>query len=122
MHKQLTSDVTRRFHTVGIEDLNVRGMVRNRHLARSISDMSFFEFRRQLEYKAGMRAGLVIVANRFYPSSKIRSDCGYKLGKLRLSVRYWKCPSCGEEHDRDENTAINLKNYAVSSTASACGE
>lgn len=83
MHK-LASDVTRRFHTVGIEDLNVRGMVRNRHLARSISDMSFFEFRRQLEYKAGMRGGLVIVANRFYPSSKICSDCGYKLGKLRL--------------------------------------
>lgn len=121
MHK-LTSDVTRRFHTVGIEDLNVRGMVRNRHLSRSISDMSFFEFRRQLEYKAGMRGGLVIVANRFYPSSKICSDCGYKLGKLPLSVRYWKCPSCGEEHDRDENAAINLKNYAVSSTVSACGE
>lgn len=121
MHK-LTSDVTRRFHTVGIEDLNVRGMVKNRYLARSIADMSFFELRRQLEYKAGMRGGLIIVADRFYPSSKLCSDCGYKLDKLPLSVRHWICPACGEEHDRDENAAINLKNYAVSSTVSACGE
>jgi len=121
MHK-FTSDVTRRFHTLGIEDLNVRGMIKNRYLARSIADMSFFELRRQLEYKAGMRGGLVIVADRFYPSSKLCSDCGYKLDKLPLSVRYWKCPACGEEHNRDENAASNLKNYAVSSTVSVCGE
>ncbi|WP_016857445.1 RNA-guided endonuclease InsQ/TnpB family protein [Candidatus Williamhamiltonella defendens] len=121
MHK-FTSDVTRRFHTLGIEDLNVRGMIKNRYLARSIADMSFFELRRQLEYKSGMRGGLVIVADRFYPSSKLCSDCGYKLDKLPLSVRYWKCPACGEEHNRDENAASNLKNYAVSSTVSVCGE
>lgn len=119
---QLTTNLTRRFHTIGIEDLNVRGMVRNRHLARSIADMGFFEFRRQLEYKAAMRGGQVVVAGRFYPSSKTCSGCGYKLETLSLAVREWMCPQCGSIHDRDVNAAINLKNMAVSSTVSACGE
>jgi putative transposase len=119
---QLTTRLTRRFHTIGIEDLNVRGMVRNRPLARSIADMGFFEFRRQLEYKAAMRGGQVVVADRFFASSKTCSDCGYKLEKLPLSVRDWICPECGCIHDRDVNAAVNLKNRAVSSTVSACGE
>ena len=121
LHK-LTTDLTRRFHTIGIEDLNVRGMVRNRHLARSIADMGFFEFRRQLEYKAAMRGGQVVVADRFYASSKTCSACGKKLDKLPLSVREWVCPSCCVVHDRDVNAAINLKNMAASSAVSACGE
>lgn len=121
LHK-LTTDLTRRFHTIGIEDLNVRGMMKNHHLARSIADMSFYELRRQLEYKAAMRGGLVMVADRFYPSSKTCSNCGHKLESLSLSVREWKCPVCGVLHDRDVNAAINLKNLAVSSTVSACGE
>lgn len=120
LHK-LTSDLTRRFHTIVIEDLNVRGMVRNRHLARSIADMGFFEFRRQLEYKAAMRGGQVVIADRWFPSSKICSCCGHKQEELPLSVRRWSCSICGVEHDRDLNAAINLKNYAVSSTVSACG-
>ena len=137
---QLTSDLTRRFHTIAIEDLNVRGMMKNRRLARAIADMSFFEFRRQLEYKAAMRGGQVWVADRFYPSSKTCSCCGHKLEKLDLSVRAWTCPSCSTHHDRDVNAAINLKTMAerhgtneplaqniakanaVSSTVSACGE
>ena len=121
LHK-LTTDITGRFHTVGIEDLNVRGMVKNRRLARSIADMGFFELRRQLQYKAAMRGGLVVVADRFYPSSKTCSACGHKLEVLPLSVREWTCPGCGSVHDRDANAAINLKNMAVSSTVSACGE
>lgn len=121
LHK-LTTDLTRRFHTIGIEDLNVRGMLRNRHLARSIADMSFFEFRRQLEYKADMRGGIVNVADRFFASSKTCSACGHKLDILPLSVREWACPACGGVHDRDVNAAINLKNMAVSSTVAACGE
>ena len=129
---QLTSDLTRRFHTIAIEDLNVRGMTKNRRLARAIADMGFFEFRRQLEYKAAMRGGQVWVADRFYPSSKICSCCGHKLEKLELSVRAWTCPSCSTHHDRDVNAAINLKNMAeghgfakaatVSSTVLVCGE
>jgi putative transposase len=118
---QLTTDLTRRFHTLGIEDLNVRGMLRNRHLSRSIADMSFFEFRRQLEYKAEMRGGEVVVADRFFASSKTCSCCGEKRAELPLSVRDWTCPGYGTKHDRDVNAAINLKNYAVSSTVSACG-
>ena len=121
MHK-LTTDLTRRFNAIGIEDLNVRGMMSNRHLARHVADMSFFEFRRQLEYKAAMRGGVVVVADRWYPSSKICSHCGYKLAMLPLAVRQWFCPGCGSVHNRDLNAAINLKNLAVSSTVSACGE
>lgn len=119
---QLTTNLTRRFHTIGIEDLNVRGMVKNRHLARSIADMGFFEFRRQLEYKAAMRGGVVVVADRFYPSSKSCSCCEHRLDALPLTLREWSCPACGTHHDRDVNAAVNLKNMAVSSTVSACGE
>lgn len=121
MHK-LTSSLTRRFHTIGIEDLNVRGMMANRHLARSVADMGFYEFRRQLEYKARMRGGVVKVADRFFASSKTCSACGSVQEKLPLSIRQWTCPECGVVHDRDVNAAINLKNMAVSSTVSACGE
>lgn len=119
---QLTTDLTRRFHTIGIEDLNVKGMMANRHLARSVADMGFFEFRRQLEYKAEQRGGVIVVTDRWYPSSKTCSCCGHKLETLPLSVRDWSCPACGAVHDRDVNAAINLKNLAVSSTVSACGE
>lgn len=121
LHK-LTTDLTRRFHTIGIEDLNVKGMVTNRHLARSVADMGFFEFRRQLEYKAQMRGGVVLPADRWFASSKTCSCCGHKQAYLPLSVRRWSCSGCGTEHDRDLNAAINLKNLAVSSTVSACGE
>jgi putative transposase len=121
LHK-LTTDLTRRFHTIGIEDLNVRGMAKNRRLARSILDMGWFEFRRQLGYKAAMRGGQVIVADRFFASSKLCSTCGDKLEALLLSVRAWTCHGCGAHHDRDVNAAINLENMAASSAVSACGE
>jgi len=130
VHK-LTTDLARRFHTTCIEDLNVRGMVKNRHLARSIMDTGFFEFRRQLEYKAAMRGGVVVVADRFFASSKTCSACGRKLDDLPLSVRQWTCPDCGSIHDRDVNAARNLLAYGLAalsgSTASsagcqACGE
>ena len=110
-----------RFHTIGIEDLNVRGMMANRHLARSIADMGFHECRQQLEYKAALRGGVVIVADRWFASSKTCSGCGLRLNRLPLSVGTWTCLGCGMAHDRDVNAAINLKNYAVSSTVSACG-
>jgi len=121
LHK-LTSDLTSRFHTIGIENLNVKGMLKNRRLSRSISDMSFFEFRRQLEYKADMRGGQIVVADRFFASSKTCSFCGNKLEKLPLSIRQWQCNCCHVVHDRDINAAINLRNIAVSSTVLVCGE
>ena len=113
------------FDIIGIEDLNVSGMVKNPYLARAVADMGFSEFRRQLEYKAETRGGVVVVADRWFASSKTCSDCGHKVDQLPLSVRQWTCPACGANHDRDRNAARNLKNMAVSaasSAVSACGE
>ena len=121
LHK-LTTDLTSRFDILGIEDLNVRGMMKNRCLSRAIGDMGFYEFRRQLEYKASWRGAIVVVADPFFPSSKLCSRCGHRMKTLPLSVRDWTCPMCGAQHDRDLNAAINLRNYAVSSTVKACGE
>jgi putative transposase len=121
LHK-LTTSLVRRFTILGIEDLNVRGMMANDPLARSIADMGFHEFRRQLEYKAAMHGSRIVVADRFFASSKTCSACGAVLEALALSVREWDCPSCGAHHDRDVNAAKNLPNLAVSSTAAACGE
>jgi len=129
MHKLTTCLVTL-FHIIGIENLNVSGMMKNRKLARSIADMSFFEFKRQLHYKAAMNGGVVVEVDRWYPSSKTCSDCGYKVDSLPLRVRSWICPSCETTHDRDINAAKNLKQYALtilnqtagSSSVVACGE
>jgi putative transposase len=121
LHK-LTTSVTRRFHTIGIEDLNVTGMLANHRLARAIADMGFHELRRQLGYKAAWRGGHVVVVDRWYPSSKTCSGCGYRLKELALGTRSWICPACGVQHDRDVNAAVNLKNMAMSSIATACGE
>jgi putative transposase len=118
---QLTTSIARRFHTIGIEDLNVKGMLSNRRLSRAIADMGFYELRRQLEYKVAWRGGQVVVVDRWYPSSKTCSCCGYRVENLTLDVRQWTCPGCGASHDRDLNAATNLMNMAVSSTASACG-
>lgn len=120
LHK-LTTELTRRFQTIGLEDLNVSGMLKNRRLARSISDQGFHEFKRQLTYKAERRGNLVVIANRWFASSKTCSACGNKLENLPVSARKWTCPECGTGHDRDVNAAVNLKKYAVSSTVSARG-
>ena len=112
---QLTTDLVERFDVIAIEDLNVVGMLKNHKLARQIADMGFGEFRRQLEYKAGQRGKTVIVVDRWYPSSKICADCGYKVPKMPLAVRAWTCPACHTHHDRDINAAINLRKVAESS-------
>jgi putative transposase len=103
IHK-ITTELARSASTIVIEDLNVSGMVKNHNLARAISDCGFYEFRRQLEYKAKK----VIVADRFYPSSKLCHCCGAKNAGLKLSDRSWTC-SCGVIHDRDLNAALNLR-------------
>ena len=120
LHK-LTTSITSKYQIIGIEDLNVKGMLGNRCLARSIADMGFGELRRQLEYKAAWHGGQVVVVDRWYPSSKTCSCCGHRLDVLGLQVRQWQCPDCGTLHDRDVNAAINLRNMAVSSTVAACG-
>jgi putative transposase len=105
-----------------IEDLNVKGMVRNHHLAKSISDAGFGEFRRQLTHKAPEYGVDLVVAERWFPSSKTCSVCGHKLDKLALSVRQWTCPICGTVHHRDINASVNLRNIGVTHTLTACGE
>ena len=120
LHK-LTTALTRRFSVIGIEDLNVKGMTKNRKLARSITDMGFYEFRRQLIYKSGITGSRIVVANRWYPSSKTCSVCGIVVKELPLSVRNWECWKCGARHDRDLNAATNLKKLAASSAVTACG-
>jgi putative transposase len=121
LHK-LTTDLVRRFTVIGIEDLNVRGMMSNGRLARSIADVGMYEFRRQLEYKAAMHGARIVVACRWFPSSKTCSCCGHVVEDLPLSARDWICPACGVYHDRDHNAAMNLKILAASSAVSACGE
>ena len=120
LHK-LTTDLARTAATIAIEDLNVAGMLANRHLSRAIADLGFFEFRRQLEYKTAMAGGALIVADRWYPSSKLCSDCDAKNQTLTLSERTWTCASCGTFHDRDMNAARNLARYPESWAGSACG-
>jgi putative transposase len=117
----LTTKVVDEFDIIAIENLHVSGMIKNRKLSRSIADMGFFEFRRQLEYKAEIKGKKIIVADRWFASSKICYVCGYKLENLSLSTREWTCVQCGKNHDRDLNAAKNLEKLAVSSTVSACG-
>jgi putative transposase len=107
---------------VVIEDLNVAGMLRNHSLAKAISDASFAEFRRQLTYKAAWHGVGVLVADRWYPSSKTCSECGAVKASLSLSERTFVCEFCGAMIDRDLNAAVNLSRLAGKPSASARGE
>ncbi|MFL9932410.1 RNA-guided endonuclease TnpB family protein [Paraburkholderia sp. RL18-103-BIB-C] len=110
LHK-LTTTLATNYSTIGIEDLNVSGMLKNGKLARAIADAGFFEFRRQLEYKAAMTGAQVIVIDRFYPSSKTCSGCG-AIHAITLSDRVIEC-GCGLKMDRDLNAAINIRRQAL---------
>ncbi len=94
-----------------VEDLAVKNMARNKHLSRHIADAGWSEFRRMLEYKTKWYGSRLVVAPRFYPSSRRCSECGCILPELKLSTRRWACPKCGAIHDRDVNAAINLLQY-----------
>ncbi len=103
-----TTQLVRGNDLIAIEDLNVSGMVRNRRLARAISDCGWGEFRRQLEYKCQRAGRRLVVTGRWYPSTKMCSACGFVLAGLPLKVRAWRCPSCRALHDRDLNAAKNI--------------
>lgn len=104
-----TTMIARTYSVVCIEDLNVAGMMKNRRLARSVSDASLGEFRRQLDYKTARTGARLHVIDRWYPSSKTCSACGAVKAKLSLSERVYRCDACGLSMDRDLNAAINIK-------------
>lgn len=109
-HK-FTSSLVKRFDRIVIEDLNVSGMQKNRRLSRAISDASWSSLRWQLEYKSKWAGVELVIADRFFASSKTCSGCGHKIEKLSLSQRTFKCPCCSLSLDRDLNAAINLDRY-----------
>ncbi|MFC9064466.1 MULTISPECIES: RNA-guided endonuclease InsQ/TnpB family protein [Streptomyces] len=118
LHK-LTTRLVRENQTIVIEDLSVRNMVKNRSLARAISDASWSEFRALLEYKAQWYGREVITVDRFFPSSRLCSHCGTLARRMPLHIRTWTCESCDTSHDRDVNAAKNL--LAAGRAVSACG-
>lgn len=123
LHKKLTDIRNNHLHQVTaeivktkpsqvvMEDLNVKGMMKNKHLAEAIAKQKFYEFKRQIQYKAEMYGIKVVEVDRFYASSKTCSHCGNIKKDLKLSDRTYVCPVCGVKLDRDLNAAINLANY-----------
>lgn len=121
-HK-LTSHLAKNHSEIVIENLNVSGMLKNHKLASAIADSGFYEFRRQLEYKAEWYGSKVVVIDRFYPSSQLCSNCGHRQ-PMPLHLRTYDCPNCGISIDRDLNASLNIRDYsetAASSAVEACG-
>ena len=113
LHK-LTTNLVKQFDVICLENLNTKGMVKNCKLSCAISDLGFYEFKRQLIYKANMQGKTVKEVDRFYPSSKTCSSCGFVMAKenLTLATRLWTCPNCKASHDRDVNASLNILNKA----------
>ena len=112
IHK-ITTYLVRNNDVIALEDLNVRGMVKNHNLAKAITNVSFGEFNRQIEYKVQMYGKQIYRVDRFFPSSKTCSNCGCVREKMPLHVREWTCPDCGAHHDRDVNAATNVLRQAM---------
>lgn len=110
---QVTNTLINENQVICMEDLNVKGMMKNHKLAESISEMNFGEFRRMLEYKAKWYDRQIVYVDRFYPSSKTCHNCGYIKKDLKLSDRQWICPVCGETIERDYNAACNILNEGL---------
>ena len=104
----VVNELLKSYDTIFMEDLNVKGLLKNHHIAKAISEVGFYKFKEILNTKALINDKQVISIDRFYPSSKTCSVCGYKKQDLKLSDRSWVCPNCGRKHDRDINAAVNI--------------
>lgn len=114
LHQTTTEIINRKPKFIVLEDLNVKGMMKNKHLSEVVAEQCFYEFYRQIEYKSSWNNIKFIIADRFYASSKICSCCGAVKKDLKLSDRIYKCDNCNTEIDRDKNASINLYNYGKS--------
>ena len=110
---KLSTEIIKNHDIICIEDLNVKGMLRNHKLARSISDVSWSSFVAKLQYKADWYGREIIKVDTWFPSSQICSECGHKDGKKSLDIREWTCPICHTHHDRDINASINILNEGL---------
>lgn len=119
LHK-LSTRLIHENQVIAVESLQVKNMIRNHHLAKSIADVGWGEFVRQVEYKAEWYGRTVVKIDKFYLSSKRCIDCGHIMPKMPLHIRNWTCPECGEHHDRDVNAAQNI--LAAGQAVLACGE
>lgn len=107
--QKTTTELVRNYDVICIENLKTKGMMKNHKLARAVSDVSFYEFRRELEYKAKWYGKTIQAVDTFYPSSQLCHSCGYRNPEVKnLAIREWICPECGKHHDRDLNAAINI--------------
>lgn len=104
----VVNELLKHFDIVFMEDLNVKGILKNHHLAKAIQEVCFCKFKNTLASKAIANNKQIIFINRYFPSSKTCSICGYKKKDLKLSDRKWTCPNCGAHHDRDINAAVNI--------------
>ena len=111
VHQATAAIIRRKPSFICLEDLNVQGIMKNKHLAEKVQEQNFYEFRRQIEYKAHWARVKVVIADRWYPSSKTCIGCGYVKKDLKLSDRTYICPHCGNVIDRDFQAALNLKRY-----------
>lgn len=111
-HK-MTTELAKNYGIVGVEDLNIKGMMKNRRLAKDIAAAAFYEKRRQLEYKVGWNGGVVVPVDQWFPSSKTCNECGWVNVELKLSDRQWTCLECGVVHHRDQNAARNIRAEAL---------